>query len=98
MTVPALGAAIAISDATSLDWRSLDRLGGLEPELKRSDLRHGVAMEMYGEHGDLENGSGAARPSGHRYDPDLREQPSHAAQALSRVRPACSPCVFERHK
>jgi site-specific recombinase XerC len=24
------------------------------PELKPHDLRHGVAMEMYGEHGDLE--------------------------------------------
>jgi hypothetical protein len=24
------------------------------PELKPRDLRHGVAVEMYGEHGDLE--------------------------------------------
>jgi len=37
-------------------WRLTKYYGRLigVPELKPHDLRHGVAMEMYGEHGDLE--------------------------------------------
>jgi hypothetical protein len=46
------------------------------PELTPHDLRHGVAMEIYGEHGDLGEGPGAAWPSAHRHDANLREHPS----------------------
>ena len=37
-------------------WRLTKYYGGAigVPQLKPHDLRHGVAMEMYGEHGDLE--------------------------------------------
>ncbi len=37
-------------------WRLTEFYGRLigVPELKPHDLRHGVAMEVYGEHGDLE--------------------------------------------
>jgi site-specific recombinase XerD len=51
------------------------------PMLKPHDLRHGVAMEVYEPHGDLEQVRGLSRPHPHRDDAALRADPADRPQA-----------------
>ncbi|HKB23720.1 MAG TPA: site-specific integrase [Methylomirabilota bacterium] len=52
---PVVGRTVRPMNGKNL-WRLTKFYGRMvgAPELKPHDLRHGVAMEMYGEHGDLE--------------------------------------------
>ena len=43
------------------------------PQLKPHDLRQGVAMEVYEQHGDLRAGARPARPRPHRHHAGLRQ-------------------------
>ena len=78
------------------------------PQLKPHDLRHGVAMEVFEQHHDLEAGARVTRARADRHHTDQHQRPTAAVEArglvlrgardedVGQVR-MCTRSMFEEH-